>query len=64
MLGLRVHGLDLPRLVHGLQLVGVQAELVILCEQALLVSHFKRVVLFQVPCQAAPSILSAALAYS
>ena len=35
MLCLRVHGLDLPHLVHRLQFFGVQAEFVILSEQAL-----------------------------
>jgi len=54
MLGLRVNGLDLPRLVHRLQLVGVQAELMILCEQALLVSDVQRVVPFQVTRQGSP----------
>ena len=36
MLGVRVHGLDLS---GGLELLGVQAEFMILCEQALLVGN-------------------------
>lgn len=48
MLGLRIHGLNLSCLVHGLELLGVQAEFMILSEQALLVSNIQRVVALQV----------------
>jgi hypothetical protein len=54
MLGFRVHGLDLSRLVHGLELLGVQAEFVILCEDALLVGYVQRVVAFQVAHEGCP----------
>ena len=54
MLGVRVHGLDLPGLVHGLELLGVQAEFVILCENALLLGNVQRVVAFQVAQEGCP----------
>jgi hypothetical protein len=48
MLGVRVQGVHLACLVHGLELLGVQAEFMILCEHALLVCNVQRVVAFQV----------------
>ena len=54
MLGVGVHGLDLACLVHGLEVLGVQAEFVILCEHALLVGNIQRVVAFQVAQEGSP----------